>query len=123
MYQLVYTTGDAFQRLLSRSQGKPTRVCENTSEENGATVNTSSKFLEVEVSFTIQSANELARTGRRWYFWPVYLAQNLYGIALVAALFFGGLSIAFKSLAGFKSDLSNAALGLLMAAAPALLFW
>jgi hypothetical protein len=60
---------------------------------------------------------------RRWYSWPLFVLQNLYGIALIAALTFAGLSAAISSLFGPSRDLPRAALGLLMGTAPALVWW
>ncbi len=82
-----------------------------------------SQVLEVEVSFTIEATDELAKAGRRWHYWPGFIAQNLYGGAIVAVLFFGGLSSVVKNFSGPAPNLSRAGLGLLMAIAPVLLFW
>lgn len=83
----------------------------------------SSLTPEFEVSFTIRSANELARMSRRWYFWPLYVLRNLYSFALLALLVFGGLFIAVKSFLAPTPDPSRAAVGLVMAAGPSLFYW
>lgn len=79
--------------------------------------------MDVEVWFTIQATNEAARMSRRWYYWPAFLFKNLYGLALMAAILFGGCSLLIKSLFASRPDLPRAALGLLLVAAPVMVFW
>jgi len=79
--------------------------------------------MDFEVWFTIQATDEAARMSRRWYYWPAFLLQNFYGLAIMAAILFGGCSLLIKSLLTSKPDLPRTALGMLMVAAPVAAFW
>jgi hypothetical protein len=45
-----------------------------------------SNGITIETFFTAKSLNEAARQGRKWYAWPLWFFQNLYGILLIVAL-------------------------------------
>jgi hypothetical protein len=74
--------------------------------------------MEFEVWFTIQATDEAARMSRRWHYWPIFFARNLYGLGIIAAVLYGGCSLLVKNLLASKPDLTRASLGLLLVVAP-----
>ena len=53
---------------------------------------------DVEIWFTRETLKETERMLRRWYGWPLFVAKNLYGIALVIAITAVGWRVAVKNL-------------------------
>ena len=53
---------------------------------------------DVEIWFTRETLKEAERMLRRWYDWPLLVAKNLYGIALVIAITAVGWRVAVQNL-------------------------
>jgi hypothetical protein len=72
--------------------------------------------VDVEVRFTIAATDEAARMVRRWYFWPLFVFQNLHGLAVVIAVLAIGAGLFAKGVAGPLDELWQAAVGAIVVA-------
>jgi hypothetical protein len=79
--------------------------------------------MAVEVWFTRKAIDEAARMTRRWYYWPLFLIQVFYPMALVGLLVIGGGLALVKNLSSSQPDFPKASLQLLVIAAPIFAIW
>jgi hypothetical protein len=59
---------------------------------------------------------------RRWYYWPVFVLKNLYGIVLIIAVMIAGGSLVARSLFGAKIAVLRALAGGALMVGPAAYF-
>jgi hypothetical protein len=79
--------------------------------------------MDFEVLFTIDATNEAAQMSRSWTYWPRFVFQNLQGIVVVVALLIGGCVLLAENFFTRKPDLPKSGIGLLLVAAPIVVFW